>query len=270
MPQPVHPLRAECEQMARDEIERVGIALLDVNAISLVFAAKGASRTRARVWIEAVRTETAAQTTPAIAEQRRLDRAAKVEADALAKVQAQAASKAAQETARAQVRAVGQAAAAQAAIKAAADAATTAELAALMEAVPTEADASDMAATVEAVQRAIEAAPDISIVPDAARALHEHMGLIIDNHRKVMAVSLHPDGRMRNARQSIAAGEALRRAVESMAKLYETLNNVAMIETFMRLTLAEVGKLAPPTAAAIVVQLRALQQQWTAPTGRAP
>lgn len=267
MAHPVHPLRTECEQFARDEIARVGIGGLDAVALSKLFVTKGASRTRARAWIEAIRMEASALATPAIIEQRRVEQAAIVAAAALGKVQAQAAAQAAHATARATIQAVETAAATEAATKAAADAATTAELATLLEALPGTDEALDMAATVEAVQRAIEAAPDISIVPDAARALHEHMGLIIANHRKVMAVSLFPDGRMRNARQSIVAGEALRRAVESMAKLYETLNNVAMIETFMRITLAEVAKLSPQTAAAIVVQLRSIQQQWSAPVG---
>lgn len=274
MPRGGNPFRIECEQYVKDEVARVGIAAVDVAAISRVFAAKGASRTRARAWADAILAEQAALAMPEIAEQRRLEKVAAVEAERAARALVQAVAKAAQDAARAkaraEVRAVEVAVEAEVKAKAAADKTSLAELAALMQAVPGPAEAEVMAASVEAVQRAIEAVPDISIVPDAARALHDHMGLIIDTHRKVMAVSLYPDGKMRNARQSIAAGEALRRAVESMAKLYETLNNVAMIETFMRITLAEVAKLSPQTAGAIVVELRAIQQQWSAPSGRAP
>lgn len=234
MARPSNPLRTQCEEFVRAELERAGLAALDVGSIVKRFVALGASRTRVHTWVSDVRQAFETDGGKPAAERA---------AEALRSFVAEEAQRATtMEAAK--------------------------ETAAVLDSLPKPAElaAEAVAAGVHGAAGAVpppSAPAGVALVPDAARGVLAHLDTVIGTCSNVLALSYGPDGKMRNARMALASADMLRRTLETALKLYESINNVQQIESFMRETLAEVRTLSPETARAVVERMRAVQTRWS-------
>ena len=278
MGRPASPARIACQEFTRAEIARVGAAGLDMKAMVARFAPMGATRSAVWAWVGEVKAELAAPPDEAAVAARAADVAGQ-DASMAAAVEHAAvlATLPTPETLDELVRQV-EAAAEPVPAPPAPPPAPEPPPAPVIEAPAIEEVQTPLppaplpaieetpkeppAEQVQTAPVAAAAPAGLSMVPDAARGVLAQLQTIQDTCNKVLQASLAPDGRMRNARQAIQAVEALRRTLETALKLYEAINNVALVERFMQEMLAAVGKLHPDAAQACIAEMRQVQGRW--------
>ena len=250
MAPPSNPLRTQCEEFVRAEIARLGVAGVDTAAVVRRFVELGATRSRVHSWV----TELKRQAGPPPPPDPVAEAAAAVEAAAAAVEEA------------AQVASL--------------DAAR--EVAAVLDSLPNPAELAAVSATVEALVQqvaspppvpsaSVEAGPaeSITLTPTSAQAMMDQVHRMIATCNKVLEASCAADGRIRNAKQALAAMEASRRVIETGFKFNEAVSNIQQIERFMEEMIAAVRKLSPETAEAVVAAMRGVQTRWSRVQGSA-
>lgn len=131
---------------------------------------------------------------------------------------------------------------------------TAAATAAVLDSLPTRTELQEIDASISVV----------SMMPGRAQEALDHLQRTIDTCNRVLTYCHAPDGRVRNPRMALQSADALRRCLETALKLYESMNNVQMIERFMAEMLAEVRPLNPDMARAVIGRMRAVQGRWAA------
>jgi hypothetical protein len=95
----------------------------------------------------------------------------------------------------------------------------------------------------------------------AIRVIEELQAAIIDIN-KVRTYAKTESGGVRNAGLILKSAEALRRAVETAARLAQQMHELAQVERFHNLIIAEVAKESPDAAERILAAVGRLADSW--------
>jgi hypothetical protein len=118
-----------------------------------------------------------------------------------------------------------------------------------------------------AVGRALEAAPLVALAEEGHGALDVLAKLrqCVENAEAVVSFARKEDGSVKMAKTLLAASEHLRRSVDSVVRLQESIHNVSQIDQFHRgivAMLEDLHREHPQVAHIVLGRLRTLTAAW--------
>jgi len=126
-----------------------------------------------------------------------------------------------------------------------------------------------VAATADVAARALASAPMVGIgamLPGASTLdVLAELRACIEAGKQVMAHARNQDGSVKTASTLLSAADHVRRSVDSLVKLYETINNASAIDQFQREVIAileETAREHPRIAPIILARLRVVTANW--------
>ncbi len=85
---------------------------------------------------------------------------------------------------------------------------------------------------------------------------------VIADVKAVRQAAFGADGKPRNMRLVLSAAEAMRRNLETAARLQEAMHDLARLERFNAAIIEEIAKESPDLAQRVVVRLQAIATTW--------
>ncbi len=100
------------------------------------------------------------------------------------------------------------------------------------------------------------------VIGPAGVGLVEALRSCVTAAHDVMAHSRHPDGKVRLGKSLIGASEHLRKTVETVARIHETMVSTQKLGAFYDALHLELEQEAPDLRARVVARLRAVTAKW--------